>query len=33
VPADAAVARATQAFLFALGRHRHYERERDPSPV
>jgi catalase len=33
VPATSDVGRATQAFLFALGRHRHFERERDPAPV
>jgi catalase len=27
------VGRAAQALLFALGKHRHYERERDPAPV
>jgi catalase len=32
-PSSADVRRATQAFLFALGQHRHYERERDPAPV
>jgi catalase len=33
VPAPRDVGRAVQAFLFALGRHRHYERERDPAAV
>jgi len=33
VPSAAAVGRATQAFLIALGKHRHFERERDPAPV
>jgi hypothetical protein len=33
LPSEADVRRATQAFLIALGRHKHYERERDPAPV
>jgi catalase len=33
VPSLRDTGRAAQAFLIALGRHKHYERERDPAPV
>ncbi len=33
VPSARDVGRATQEFLLALGKHRHYERERDPAAV
>jgi hypothetical protein len=33
LPEPRDVGRAAQAFLLALGRHRHYERERDPAAV
>jgi len=33
VPSVRDTGRAAQAFLIALGRRRHFERERDPAPV
>ena len=33
VPSLRDTGRAAQAFLIAIGRHKHFERERDPGPV